>query len=71
MQDIRSRNGRNNNAVLYLSPSDSFKVSIDARHLLLAFGMSAVAVAESRDSLYVPESYKLVDLHDLLCGQPA
>ncbi|MBA2260718.1 MAG: hypothetical protein H0W18_17665 [Acidobacteria bacterium] len=51
----------------YLSPSESFKVSIDARHLLLAFGMSALPVAGSRDSLYIPESYKLVDLHDLLC----
>lgn len=51
----------------YLSPSESFKVSIDARHLLLAFGMSALPIAGSRDSLYVPESYKLVDLHDLLC----
>jgi hypothetical protein len=51
----------------YLSPSESFKVSKDARHLLLAFGMEASAVSGSRDSLYVPRSYKLIDLHDLLC----
>ena len=51
----------------YLSPSESFKVSVDARHLLLAFGMEASPIAGSRDSLYVPRSYKLIDLHDLLC----
>ena len=51
----------------YLSPSQSFKVSIDARHLLLAFGMEASAVSGSRDSAYIPKSYKLVDLYDLLC----
>jgi hypothetical protein len=51
----------------YLSPSESFKVSIDARHLLLAYGMDANAVTGSRDSLYRPKSFKLVDLHDLLC----
>lgn len=51
----------------YLSPSDSFKVCLDARHLLLAFGMEARAIAGSRDSMYTPRSYKLIDLHDLLC----
>lgn len=51
----------------YLSPSQSFKVTVDARHLLLAFGMDATSIAGSRDSLYVPRSYKLIDLHDLLC----
>lgn len=51
----------------YLSPSESFKVSKDARHLLLAFGMEASAISGSRDSLYIPRSYKLIDLHDLLC----
>lgn len=51
----------------YLSPSESSKVSLDARHLLLAFGMEPSAIAGSRDSLYVPKSFKLVDLHDLLC----
>jgi hypothetical protein len=51
----------------YLSPSDSFKVCLDARHLLLAFGMEASLIAGSRDSMYIPRSYKLIDLHDLLC----
>jgi hypothetical protein len=51
----------------YLSPSDSFKVSLEARHLLLAYGMEATAIAGSRDSFYRPRSFKLVDLHDLLC----
>ena len=51
----------------YLSPSESFKVSVDARHLLLAFGMEASPIAGSRDSFYIPKSYKLIDLHDLLC----
>lgn len=51
----------------YLSPSESFKVTVDARHLLLAFGMRASPVAGSRDSAYIPESFKLVDLHDLPC----
>jgi hypothetical protein len=51
----------------YLSPSDSFKVWVDARHLLLAFGMEAEAVPGSRDSVYTPRSFRLVDLHDLLC----
>jgi hypothetical protein len=51
----------------YLSPSESFKVSVDARHLLLAFGMEASPISGSRDSLYIPKSYKLIDLHDLLC----
>ena len=40
----------------YLSPSESFKVSVDARHLLLAFGMEASPIPESRDSTYIPES---------------
>jgi hypothetical protein len=51
----------------YLSPSESFKVSVDARHLLLAFGMTASPIAGSRDSMYAPRSYKVIDLHDLLC----
>lgn len=51
----------------YLSPSDSFKVSVDARHLLLAFRMEAKAIIGSTNSAYIPRSYKLIDLHDLLC----
>ena len=51
----------------YLSPSESFKVSLDARHLLLAFGMEATAIPGSRDSIYNPRNFKLIDLYDLLC----
>jgi hypothetical protein len=51
----------------YLSPSESFKVSVDARHLLLAFGMQASPIPGSIESMYLPKSYKLIDLHDLLC----
>ncbi len=40
----------------YLSPSESFKVSVDARHLLLAFGMEASAISGSRDSAYIPST---------------
>ena len=50
----------------YLSPSESHKVVWDARHLLLAFGMQASPTGAG-DSLYIPRSFKLVDLHDLLC----
>ena len=51
----------------YLSPSESFKVAVDARHLLLAFGMEATPISGSSNSTYIPRSYKLIDLHDLLC----
>jgi hypothetical protein len=51
----------------YLSPSERFKVSVDARHLLLAFSMVAMPVPGTRNSLYRAKSFKLVDLHDLLC----
>lgn len=51
----------------YLSPSDNFKVCQDARHLLMAFEMDAVAVSGSRNSEYRAVAFKLVDLHDLLC----
>jgi hypothetical protein len=51
----------------YLSPSHDFKVSFNARHLLLAFGMRPSPIANSRNSRYTPISFKLVDLHDLLC----
>lgn len=51
----------------YLSPSDNFKVTQDARHLLLAFEMDAVSVPGTRNSSFTAVSYKLVDLHDLLC----
>ncbi|MFN4136636.1 MAG: hypothetical protein ACK4G2_13370 [Novosphingobium sp.] len=51
----------------YLSPSDDFKVCHEARHLLMAFEMEAVAVPNSRNSEYRAVAFKLVDLHDLLC----
>lgn len=51
----------------YLSPSESFKVSMDARHLLLAFAMETSPVPNSRSSDYRPVGFKIVDLHDLLC----
>lgn len=51
----------------YLLPSESFKVTADARHLLLAFGMEPTAISGSRNPRYLPKSYKLIDLHDLLC----
>jgi hypothetical protein len=52
----------------YLSPSEAPKVSRNARHLLLMFAMEATAIPGSRDSSYVPRSFKLVDLHDLACN---
>lgn len=51
----------------YLSPSDSFKVCLDARHLVLSFEMIAQAVPGSRNSRYTPTGFKLVDVADLLC----
>lgn len=51
----------------YLSPSDSSKVTMDARHVLLAFEMTAGPVPDSRDSEYVPCAYTVADLHGLHC----
>lgn len=51
----------------YLSPSESFKVTADARHILVAFEMSASPVPGSQNSAYLPTSYKLIDLHGLRC----
>jgi len=51
----------------YLSPSGSFKVCHDARHVVMAFGMLAKAIPDSRNSSYIPVSYKIIDLADLLC----
>jgi hypothetical protein len=51
----------------YLSPSEDFKVSRNARHLLMAFGVAAEAIAGSRDSFYHTKSFKLVDLYGLKC----
>ena len=51
----------------YLSPSDEFKVHLEARHLLLAFGVQRRPIAGGINSEYRPVSYKLVDLHGLVC----
>lgn len=45
----------------YLSPSQDFKVTADAYHLLFAFAM------EKRDGRYFAQSFKVLDLHDLKC----
>lgn len=48
----------------YLSPSDDFKASLDARHLLFAFEMKRI---ENKNDLgvYVAESAKLLSLESL------
>lgn len=51
----------------YLSPSANPKVCLDARHLLLAFGVEREPIPESRDSYYRPTSYRLIDLFGLKC----
>jgi len=51
----------------YLSPSDDFKVTCDARHLLMAFEMRRMPIPASRDSFYTALAFKLVDLSGLKC----
>lgn len=51
----------------YLSPSEHIKVSLDARHLLMAFAVARTPVADSQDSLYRATAFKLLDLHSLSC----
>jgi len=51
----------------YLSPSETFKVCRDARHLVLSFEMTATPVPGTRDSKYLPVGFKVVDVADLLC----
>lgn len=51
----------------YLSPSESFKVSKDARHLLMAFEMVREPIQNSNLSSFTAVAFKLVDLHDLIC----
>ena len=51
----------------YLSPSESFKVTLDARHLLLAYSMKRTPISGSNKAAFTPTGFKLVDLHDLLC----
>lgn len=51
----------------YLSPSEEFKICLDARHLLLAFGVERVSVSNSINSVYRLRSFKLIGLYGLLC----
>jgi hypothetical protein len=50
----------------YLSPSDDFKASVDARHLLFAFEMIRIENDEAY-GLFVAKSAKLLSLEDLTC----
>lgn len=52
----------------YLSPSEDFKVTCDARHLLLAFEMESQPARDGKNREYRATGYKLVDLHNLLCN---
>lgn len=51
----------------YLSPSANPKVSFDARHLVLGFGVTAEGVGADGDKHYRPTSYTLIDLFELEC----
>jgi hypothetical protein len=51
----------------YLSPSEKFKVTMDARHILMSFEMARTPIANSRNSTFAPSAFKIVDLHDLIC----
>jgi hypothetical protein len=51
----------------YLSPSANPKVCLDARHIVLGFGVEANPIAGSRDSLYKAVSFKLINLYELQC----
>lgn len=51
----------------YLSPSANPKICMDARHLLLAFGVDREPIVNSRDSYFRATSFKLIDLHKLKC----
>lgn len=51
----------------YVSPSDDFKVTVDARHVLIAFGVEGTQIQGSRNSSYVTKSFKIVDLSGLKC----
>lgn len=51
----------------YLSPSENFKVCVDARHILLAFAVTREPITGSRDSLYRATEFKLLDLFHLEC----
>lgn len=51
----------------YLSPSSEPKVSLDARHIVLGFGVSAEAINGSRNSRYFATSFALIDIYGLEC----
>jgi hypothetical protein len=51
----------------FVSPSKNFKAHLDARHLLLAFGIVEDPINDSDHSFYRAVSFKLVDLHGLKC----
>lgn len=51
----------------FLSPSKDFKITMDARHLVLSFEMKRVPISNSRDSFYTPVAFSLVDLKNLTC----
>ena len=46
----------------YFSPSETFKVEYDARHLVVAFEM-----VEIEDKTYYPKGFKMVDAYNLPC----
>ncbi len=47
--------------VFYLSPSEDFKITRDAPHILAAFGMK-----KERENLFVPVSYEIYTLENLM-----
>jgi len=47
--------------VFYLSPSEDFKITRDAPHILAAFGMK-----KKRENLFVPVSYEIYTLENLM-----
>lgn len=51
----------------YLSPSADFKISMDARHILVSFQMVRTPISGSSNSKFTPSSYKIVDLCNLNC----
>jgi hypothetical protein len=51
----------------YLSPSENFKVCLDARHVLLAFAVDREPIPGSRDSWYRATEFKILDLFHLQC----
>ncbi len=62
--EIKTFNKKSSNSAFrsfYLSPSAEFKISCDAKHLLLAFEM------QQNEKNYMPISYKLITLEHLKC----